>query len=83
MVDFKRQIQNLDYEGGKKKIMIITAFERMDNENMKGLSEQGRPMIMIYHLDEEFDKKPKIVHELFLNNVEYANSNFAHPNIFT
>ena len=27
-------------------------------------------------------KKPKLVHHKFLNNIEYENSNFIHPNIF-
>ena len=37
---------------------------------------------MIYHLDTDIDKKPKLVHHKFLNNIEYENSNFIHPNIF-
>ena len=40
-------------------------------------------MIMIYHLKEDFEEKPEIVYEKYLNNVEYSNYNFVHPNIYT
>ena len=37
---------------------------------------------MIYHLEKESDAKPKMVYHRFLNNIEYDNENFIHPNVF-
>ena len=75
--------------------MIITAFQRFDtstlksNENVdtKGLKNiQGRPIIMIYKLESDqskkLDEKPKLVHYDYLNNENFPNINFIHPNVY-
>lgn len=86
MIDFKREIQTHLVDGVEHKIMIVTAFEqdKCYHNNDKDKFLQGRPMILINHLKEEFEEKPTLVHDIgYLNNIKYFNENFAHPNIFT
>ena len=62
--------------------MIITAFERQLIDEVDEKYAQGKPIIMIYHLETDRDNKPKMVYHKFLNNITYENSNFIHPNVF-